>query len=142
MKKEFLILHKPDDLTDCFDIRNEVFILEQKFEAEIEIDENDDIAYHVKLMIDDQPAATARYFNDGEHWHLGRFAILKQYRSLGLGRQMLEVIENDLKEKGINYLCLSSQHQVIEFYEKCGYEKVGDMYLEEDYPHIKMEKYL
>lgn len=142
MKKEFLILQKPDDLSDCFYVRNIVFVQEQKFAEEIEIDDIDDSAFHIILKLDDNPVATARYFHDGENWHLGRFCILKQYRKLGLGRLMLQEIEKDLKQKGVTCLVLSSQYPVRKFYEKCGYSQVGEKYLEENYPHIKMKKLL
>lgn len=141
MNKQYKILKYPQDLSACFKIRKTVFVQEQKFDEAIEIDKIDNQAHHILMLIDDMPVATARYFIENSKWHLGRFCVLKEYRKLGLGYELLAKIEEDIKSKGENYLYLSSQYPVREFYKKCGYEQVGEVYLEEDYPHIKMEKY-
>lgn len=142
MKKQYIILQKPDNLDECFFVRKKVFVDEQKFDADIEIDEIDDFASHIKLMIDEKPVATARYFLEDGKYHIGRFCILKEYRKLGLGHEIIAEIEKDIKQKGHDYICLSAQFPVREFYAKAGFLQVSEVYMEEDYPHIKMEKHL
>ena len=45
------------------------------------------------------------------------------YRGNGLGRKLLEALENLYRDKGFNNINLvTSQFQAVGFYEKCGYE--------------------
>ena len=45
------------------------------------------------------------------------------YRNLGLGRKLLNELENRFKNKGYNNINLvTSQFQAPEFYKKCGFE--------------------
>lgn len=140
MQKQVELLKKPDDLTECFKIRNTIFIQEQKFLEEI--DEIDDTAHHILLKLDSEPVATARYFIKNDVWYVGRFCVMKKHRKLGLGLFLMNEIEKDIIKKGFDHITLSSQYPVREFYKKAGYVEVGEMYLEENYPHIKMEKHI
>ena len=125
------------------DIRETVFVLEQGFKEEF--DSVDSTAFHYVLYIDKDAVATGRvYFNEEKkHYALGRFAVRKEFRKLGIGSILIKYIETDLKRNiGDIYLYLSSQKEAISFYEKNGYEKVGDYYLDENHPHIQMVKKL
>lgn len=134
------ILKKPDDLSLCFEVRCEVFVGEQGFDSSIELDEYDDVAYHVLILKDDIAVATARYFEYGDCWKIGRVCVLKQYRSLKLGNILMQSIETHLNSLGVNELCLTSQTQAQGFYKKNGYNEVGEVFMEEGCPHIKMVK--
>ena len=36
-----------------------------------------------------------------------------------------------------DYIYLYAQEQIVIFYEKCGFKVVGDLFIEEDIPHLK-----
>lgn len=123
-------------------IRETVFIKEQKFEYEF--DEIDNISIHFLLYYEDIPVATCRLFFDEKlvSYHLGRFAVLKEYRHLGIGSTLLLEVEKYLYQMGTKQIVLGSQLIATEFYKKSGYKEYGDIYLDEGVEHIHMKKEL
>ncbi len=134
------ILKKPDDIKQCFEVRFEVFIKEQKFDEDIEIDHFDDIAYHVLITNENKAIATARFFLYEDYYKIGRVCVLKKYRNLNVGNLLLKTIENFLKKENVKKIYLSSQYTSKDFYFKNGYKQIGAIYLEEGCKHIKMFK--
>ncbi len=125
----------------CALIREMVFIIGQNIEQEMEMDGKDDEAVHFLLKHFGTPIATARarQIEDGI-WKIERVAVLKEYRSYGYGKRIMDEIEKVLKEKGARKYVLNAQIQVQGFYEKLGYNAVGDVFEEANIPHVKMEK--
>lgn len=134
------ILKYPENLEECFKVRYEVFVNEQKFDEGIEIDEIDNIAYHVLITNENTPIATARYFQKNDIWKIGRVCVLKQYRNLKLGNVLMECIENHLIELNVDKIYITSQLHAIGFYEKNGFVQEGEIFLEEGCEHKKMYK--
>lgn len=124
--------------TDAMYIREEVFMKEQGFEDEF--DDIDATAHHVVLYVDDKPVGTARTFPEGEYYMIGRVAVLASMRKHHLGKQIMEAIEKKIMELGGTKIALSAQVRVQGFYESLGYKPLGDEYLDEHCPHIKMIK--
>lgn len=124
------------------EIRETVFIKEQKFEYEF--DETDYSSIHFLLYLKDNPVATCRLFFDERlvSYHLGRLAVLKDYRHLGVGSTLLLEVEKYLYEMGAKQIILGSQVTACDFYEKNGYKKYGEIYLDEGVEHIYMKKNL
>ena len=50
--------------------------------------------------------------------------------------------EKEMKKQGAKSVFISAQTQAQKFYEALGYKAYGDIYPEEDIPHIAMKKYL
>lgn len=120
-------------------IRTAVFVEEQGFNEEF--DRVDNYAKHIIIYNNGEAAATGRYFtDDAKEYHIGRIAVLKQYRKFGYGRQIMKLIEDDIKETDAKRIVLSAQLQAKGFYEKCGYTAEGSVYLDEHCEHIKMYK--
>ena len=63
-------------------IRFAVFVEEQGVPREIELDEHDALSVHVVAFEDQAPVATGRLLPDG---HIGRMAVLKDWRGRGIG---------------------------------------------------------
>lgn len=123
-------------------IRETVFVNEQGFNYEF--DGIDDISTHLVLYIDDKAAATCRFFLDKKKdtYLIGRIAVLKNYRGLGLGSQLLQSAENLITKKGGKLIRLSAQLQAVEFYRKNGYICESKTHYDESYPHVWMYKKL
>lgn len=121
-------------------IRTEVFIKEQGFKDEF--DEIDKTCFHIVLYDNKKPVATCRYFNESETFHIGRVAIIKEYRGKHLGNKIMQIAENEIKSEGGQIVEVSAQVRVSEFYKKLGYNKVGDIYFDEYCEHIRMVKVL
>lgn len=123
-------------------IRTEVFMKEQGFKDEF--DEWDDKVIHVVLFVDDIGTGTGRLLpgKDDKTFAIGRVAVLKEYRKLHLGKEIIESLEKEARNLGGQRIELSAQCRAQKFYEKLGYIASGEIYLDEFCEHIHMEKQL
>lgn len=122
-------------------IRTIVFIDEQKFQDEF--DDIDGYAKHILLYDDnDNAVGVGRFFTDDDkEYHIGRIAVLKEFRGLGCGKIIIDAIEDYIMSNtDADKIVLSAQLRASEFYTKCGYTKTGDIYLDEYCEHILMYK--
>lgn len=127
-----------DSFSDIKAIRTTVFINEQNVPIELEWDEFDNDSTHILAYYDNKPVATARLLNDG---HIGRMAVLKDYRNRKVGENMLKYLLEIAQQKAINEIELSAQEHAVEFYKKYGFSVTSDVYLDAGIPHYNM-KYL
>ena len=125
-------------INQAFNIRNQVFVIEQSVDKKEEY-EFEEESIHFILFKNNQACATARYRETEYGIKLERFAVLKEYRGLGYGMDILLKMLEDIKaKKEIKYL--HAQVQVVPFYEKAGFKKVGDIFEEAQIMHYKMIK--
>lgn len=132
-----------DSITeDARYIRETVFIKEQGFEREY--DEIDHIAKHIVIYDDNVAVGTCRVFwcEEENSYHVGRIAVLKEHRGKSLGKLLMSEAEKLAKSLGGKTLKLGGQVRAAGFYDKLGYERYGEEYLDEGYPHIPFVKYL
>ena len=125
---------------DIIRLRTVVFVQEQGFKEEF--DQTDKRAVHLVLYDGTKAVATCRYFKDGPNYHIGRVAVLKEYRGKNLGRKIMQLAEAEIKKDGGTCIELSAQIRVKDFYQKLGYKTSGDIYLDQHCPHINMGKQL
>lgn len=127
---------------DAYKVRISVFVDEQGFVDEF--DKIDEFAYHIAAYDNDRVIGSGRIFSEhgSSEYHVGRIAVLKEYRGCGVGSEIMREIERFASEIGATGLVLSAQRRAKGFYEKIGYEAHGDEYLEEGYPHVLMKKYI
>lgn len=120
-------------------IREAVFVQEQGFINEF--DEIDAAALHMVIYDGETAVATGRVYRDaGGVYHIGRVAVVKEYRGKHLGNRVLLALEQKAAEMGAQSVALSAQCAARGFYEKNGYAAAGEVYLDEHCPHIHMEK--
>lgn len=120
-------------------VRDSVFIHEQGIDPEIEFDGLDSSAIHALVSIDGKYVGTGRILNDG---HIGRIAILSDYRCLGLGSKIVLSLIDEATKKGYQRVYLGAQKQAIGFYNKLGFTPFGDEFIEAGIVHLSMEKLL
>ena len=124
------------DKGKCFSIRRDVFVKEQNISRKIEFDdENVDAKYFI-AQYKNIFVATARYRLTDFGIKLERFAVLKSYRNLGIGKELVLYILNSIKDKKLIYL--HAQESVIDFYSKLGFKRIGSQFFEAEIPHQKM----
>ncbi len=120
-------------------VRNTVFIEEQRIDPGLEYDGLDDAAIHVLLSIDGQWAGTGRMLKDG---HIGRIAVRKEFRGLGLGARVVQALVDEAGRQGLKRVYLGAQKYATGFYQKLGFTAYGDEFLDAGIVHISMEKNL
>ena len=129
----------PDDQSTLKAIRFEVFVEEQKVPAEEEIDAHDPVSIHAIVWTDGKAAGCGRLLPDG---HIGRMAVRKPYRGLGVGAFVLQHLVDRARQRGDHDVVLSAQTHAMGFYEKFGFVVEGGEYLDCNIPHRDMRKIL
>ena len=124
------------DKDKCFSIRRDVFVKEQNISEKIEFDdENIDATYFI-AQYKNILVGTARFRFTDFGIKLERFAVLKSYRNLGIGKELVFFILNSIKDKKLIYL--HAQESVIGFYSKLGFKRIGSQFFEAEILHQKM----
>lgn len=115
-------------------IRRRVFIDEQGVPAELEWDGLDASAMHAKATsLTGEAIGTARLLPGGQ---IGRMAVLRRWRGIGIGTAMLQCLIDHTAEK--ERLFLNAQTSAESFYRRNGFEPEGDVFMEAGIPHIRM----
>lgn len=134
-------LHAPDDLRPVFGVRENVFMQEQGFQNEF--DDTDNTCWHLALTADGKTVGCARIFPDKDGlWHVGRVAVIKEYRGCHLGSAIMDAVEKKVAQLGGKGMVLSAQCQAVGFYQKNGYQVTSQPYMDEHCPHQDMVKML
>lgn len=120
-------------------IRQKVFVEEQNVPPDLEWDDTDEIADHfLAVLPDNTPVGVARLFSTlGETGHIGRMAILPEFRGRGIGEAMLQHL---ITESAGQYqeLKLSAQQHAIAFYQRAGFHVCSEPYEDAGIPHLDM----
>lgn len=137
------IAENQSDFFSCMLIRSRVFMIEQNVDISLELDEDDKTCTHYCLYDDNETAiGTCRILDHGDTAHLGRVAILKEYRQKGCGAFMISEVEKSCKMLGYKKVELGAQLHALPFYEKQGYHAYGEIFMDADIEHRMMVKEL
>jgi len=132
-----------DELYNILQLRNEVFIVEQNCVYK-DPDGKDQSAWHLMAIEDDKLIAYTRILPPGVSYNnpaIGRVVTSTSKRRSGLGRELMKrSIEACEKLFGKISITLSAQVYLEDFYKSLGFIVVGEEYLEDGIPHIKMSR--
>lgn len=130
-----------DELYDILQLRSSVFVVEQCC-AYQDMDDKDKKAHHLMLYDDGRLAGYARLLPQKisyDEVSIGRVANTQKYRSKGIGKMLMkEAVNECYRLFGKTVIKISAQVYAIAFYEKVGFKTLGNEYLEDGIPHIKM----
>jgi predicted GNAT family N-acyltransferase len=121
-------------------IRFAIFVGEQNVPAGIELDDKDAACVHA-IAYDEAGKAvgTGRLLPDG---HIGRMAVVKEWRRRGVGAALLEALVEEARRRGHQEVVLSAQLQALEFYRGEGFVAEGKVYEDAGILHQQMRKTL
>lgn len=140
---EVRVVASPADLEACFAVRHEVFVVEQKVPAELEYDEHDAKALHVLAVGPDGPLGAGRLIpGEAGVAILGRLAVTRAARGLGVGVALVRAIEDEARRTGLSAVELHAQTHALGFYERLGYAPYGPEYEEAGIAHRSMRRAL
>lgn len=121
-------------------LRFAIFVGEQNVPAGIELDDMDAKCMHaVAFDVDGKPIGTGRLLPDG---HIGRMAVVKEWRRRGVGAEILTALIGEARKRGQKEVIVSAQLQAAEFYREHGFVADGKVYPEAGILHQKMVKKL
>jgi predicted GNAT family N-acyltransferase len=126
------------DLPTIFDIRKQVFVLEQGVDPEEEYDEFETSAVHLIALWNQKAVGTARFRSTEKGWKIERMAVLANFRKLGIGRSMLQEALLLLPKDG-RKVYLHAQEHALGFYESTGFSPTGNRFFEANIPHFLCE---
>jgi len=130
------LVEDDEELEEAFSIRRAVFIEEQNVPEVIELDSFDNTATHILAYIKDEPVGTARWRATDKGIKLERFAVLKEFRKMGIGKALvqftMELLDFDKQ------IYLHAQDSVVAFYEKFDFQVQGELFFEAGIPHRLM----
>lgn len=119
-------------------VRVAVFVVEQNIPEEFEWDAFDAVSVHA--LAEDRegvPIGCGRLLPDG---HIGRVAVLSDWRGQGVGAALLVRLIELAKARGDKRVLLNSQVQAMPFYARYGFAPTGEEFLEAGIPHQTMAR--
>ncbi|HLS41903.1 MAG TPA: GNAT family N-acetyltransferase [Paenalcaligenes sp.] len=126
--------------SDAMAVRLTVFVHEQKVPEEIEQDDQDPLCTHLVVYNEhDQPIATGRLLPNG---HIGRLAVMRDYRQQGLGAHVLQHLLEVARQQGHIEVELSARLSAKAFYEKAGFVAIAAPHMEAGAEHVRMRHVL
>jgi ribosomal protein S18 acetylase RimI-like enzyme len=109
-----------------------------------EKDELEDQALHRAAFLNGKVVGVARIQkNSTQEAQIRYMGVLPEFRGSGIGRKLVESLEDAARDKSFSYIILDSRENAVGFYIVLGYEVVGESYLLFDrIQHYKMKKQL
>jgi ElaA protein len=133
----------PIELYKILQLRNEVFIVEQNCPYQ-DCDNKDVYAWHLMGMMEDRLLAYSRLLAPGISYSessIGRVVSSPSTRKTGMGKKLMqESIEQIRNLFHTDNIRIGAQLYLQKFYESFGFIRNGDIYLEDNIPHIVMLK--
>jgi ElaA protein len=124
-------------------LRIEVFTVEQNCVYQ-DADGKDQQSFHLCGWDGNQLAAYCRLLPEGLSYHhpsIGRVVTSPLYRKGGHGRLLMQkAIVQSEKQFNDPIIIISAQLYLKNFYGSLGFDQISDVYLEDNIPHIKMQR--
>lgn len=130
------IAQSSQQLKAVFEVRRKVFVEEQKVDEDEEYDEFETSSTHLIAKLNKKEVGTCRFRNTDKGIKLERFAVLKNARNKNVGKKLL-MNALSMVDKS-QHIYLHAQVQVVGFYSKYGFKKVGNEFIEANIRHYKM----
>lgn len=136
-----VLAQTPQDLKRSQWVRKQVFVQEQGVPEELELDGKDSESI-VFLILDPKPQspnqalATCRCRKVEGGVKVERFAVLKTYRGMGLGKRMMQSV---LAYFPLDTVFLNAQKPVVSYYQNLGFEVCSQLFYEAGIPHYTMQ---
>jgi ElaA protein len=132
-----------DELYQILQLRSEVFVVEQDCVYQ-DLDFKDQKALHILGIKNNKIIAYTRIFKPGDYFKnasIGRVVVQKHERKFGYGHHLMEASIQAIKDnfKAL-VITISAQVYLINFYNTLGFKQIGEEYLEDGIPHIRMDR--
>ena len=90
---------------------------------------------HFGLFLENQLAgvisafkAQNKLFSEENQYQIRGMAVLSEFQKKGFGEQLLQYCENEIRLKSGNLIWFNARETALGFYEKSGYEILGDQF--------------
>lgn len=120
-------------------VRFRVFVEEQHVPPSLETDDRDPFCIHLLVFEDHEAVATGRIDLD-QDGKIGRVAVLAAKRRQGIGAAIMARLHEIGKRNGLNKVWCHAQVTAVPFYERLGYQTIGETFYEAGIEHVRMER--
>ncbi len=129
------------ELYGLLQLRSEVFVVEQTCIYN-DLDDLDQLAWHLILKNDNRVAGTARILPGGTRFpqvSIGRVVVSPHFRRQNLGKLVMqEAMKFAFSHFAASEIKISAQLYLERFYEDLGFRRIMEIYDEDGIPHIGM----
>jgi len=134
MRFEVILTDWEDSSDQLRQVRQAVFIDEQKIPPADEWDELDENSSHVLVLSEKRDAVgTGRLESTGK---IARLAVVAKYRGCGVGEAILKRLIAVARQRGQRRVFLHAQTQAVDFYKKFGFVCERRVFMEAGVPHV------
>ena len=146
MREKSLVIKTFDELSgreeyEILKARSAVFMMEQNIHY-LDMDDVDYRSVHF-TETDDSGHVTAylrMYGSDEDKTSVNIGRVLVMERGRGNGQRLIEHAVRYAEDNGYRKICCDAQKQTVPFYERCGFYKISDEFIEAGIPHIRMQR--
>lgn len=129
----------PQEMAMVYEIRRQVFVLEQQLFVLTDGDKNDERAIHLIAEDSDGIIGTVRVYSDKSTvWFGGRLAVLPGKRGM-VGSKLIRAAVSEVVRQGASQFFAYIQSQNVPLFKRLGWKIVGAEFLLHDRPHYLME---
>jgi len=130
------------ELYQLLQLRAEVFVVEQNCPY-LDLDDKDQKSFHVLGYDNGKLVACTRLVPIGVSYDkepsIGRVVTHPSVRSLGYGKLLMKYSINEIKKHfNSTIIVIGAQCYLDKFYQNLGFVPEGEMYLEDNIPHMTM----
>ena len=130
------------ELYEILQLRSEVFVVEQDCVYQ-DIDFKDQKALHIIGYKNNKIVAYTRIFKPGDYFDnasIGRVLVVASERKYGFGHELMKASITAIKKHfKVTKITVSAQKYLKKFYETHLFTQIGEEYLEDGIPHIRMD---
>ena len=131
------------ELYEILQLRSEVFVVEQDCVYQ-DIDFKDQKSLHIIGYKNNKIVAYTRIFKPGDYFDnasIGRVLVVASERKYGLGHELMKASITAIKKHfKVTKITVSAQKYLKKFYETHLFTQIGEEYLEDGIPHIRMDR--
>jgi ElaA protein len=130
------------ELYQLLQLRAEVFVVEQNCPY-LDIDDKDQKSFHVLGYENEKLVACTRLVPVGISYNnepsIGRVVTHPSVRKSGYGKLLMEYSIAETRQRfNASVIVIGAQQYLDRFYRELGFVPEGDMYLEDNIPHMTM----
>ncbi|HSV41437.1 MAG TPA: GNAT family N-acetyltransferase [Nocardioidaceae bacterium] len=119
-------------------LRSAVFVVEQDCAyQDLDGRDREPGTRHVWVSDDGRPVAYLRILDDSDHARIGRVVVAATHRGRGFADDLMVAALAAIGERPSS---LEAQSHLEKWYERFGYARSGDDYVEDGIPHTPMSK--
>jgi predicted GNAT family N-acyltransferase len=137
---DYRLVRNKSRMEDAWRLRLEVFTGEQSIDPDEDRDGLDEHADHIVAYLGTKPVGTGRvvYDRSGKTAKIGRMVVIGEMRHRGIGRGILERLVALARARGVRTAVLGAQESASGFYERVGFVRTEETFMEVGIPHVTM----